>query len=62
LKLTPGRERVTRVFDADPTLTSYEIADRLGLDDSYVRAALRKAGRKLLRGRGQKRNAQIANT
>jgi hypothetical protein len=53
--------RVVATLDADPTLTSYEIAERLELDDTYVRRVLRQCGRKLMRGKGQKKNAQIAN-
>jgi hypothetical protein len=53
-----GSLQICAAFDADPTQTSYELADKLGLDDSYVRAVLRRCGRKLMRTRGQKRCQQ----
>jgi hypothetical protein len=58
---TSGSQRALRVFDADPTLTSYEVAAAVGLDDSYVRALLRRRGRKLMRGKGQKKANEQAN-
>jgi hypothetical protein len=48
--------RIVHAFDADPTLTSYQIAETLNTDPTYVRYVLRKYGRKLMRGKGQKRD------
>jgi len=46
------RDKILAMFDADPLLTSYQIADALGLDSHHVRTALRRHGRKLARQRG----------
>lgn len=52
---SPGAMRVATAFDADPSQTSYELADRLGLEPVYVRRVLQKCGRKLMRKRGEKK-------
>lgn len=43
---------VLRVFDADPTKTSVEIAQELDCCDAYVRATLKRNDRVLLNARG----------
>lgn len=47
--VNPGTiaERVLRVFDLEPLLTSKEIANMCGADSNYVRDILRRNGRKL---------------
>jgi hypothetical protein len=61
VRRNPSRDRVAQVFDADPTLTSYDIAALLDLDDTYVRRVLRETGRKLMRGRGEKKCQQLTH-
>lgn len=39
--------RVIAAFDANPGITSTQLGDLLGLNDGYVRAALRRNGRSL---------------
>jgi hypothetical protein len=62
LDMTPAQDRVTAAYDADPTLTSYDIAALLDLEDCYVRMVLRRMGRKLMRGRGEKKCQQLTHS
>ena len=47
-------QAVLMMFDANPNVTSYQIAEAVECDPADVRAVLRKHGRKLARKRGQR--------
>jgi hypothetical protein len=46
--------RVVETFMAHPDWTSYNIGAALGLHPSYIRAALKRNGLKLMRRRGRR--------
>jgi hypothetical protein len=48
------KAQVLELFDANPALTSYQIAEALGPDvmPEYVRSTLKRAGRQLRRRQG----------
>jgi hypothetical protein len=48
------RDRVLNFFDAHRDWTSVDIGEQLGLSGAYVRATLRRHGRKLATGHGSR--------
>ncbi len=46
--------RVVAAFDENPTISSYQLGEQLGMHPAYVRKALARAGRRLAQAKKKK--------